>query len=480
MALKPLKVSEKGSSLTCADHDTNIDRLLDRGNHTGTQTCDTISDLEECVSDLDVIQDIQELLDKLQEQIEAIEESLSNDGEISDKLNALKRELLAKINEVKADVTDLQNRMEDAESDITSLSSSYKALKDLVEYYNTTQTTNLNAQITRINNINSQITTISNSISTLSTSLSNEVTARQTADNTLTTAINNEVTARQTADTTLQNNITTEVNDRRNAVTSLTNIVSTKAPLNSPQFTGDATFAGKVTISGACYTASPAVDEIGSRVPTTGWVNGILTPIKTDINKKSNIIDPTFTNDVYINRDLTVRRKTVLQGVVNFSDYAYINLVDSNNINGVANVGYVNHHKTNLQNQIDTVKNSISGNSYKTAKAFISFNGRNITQIYTSFNVSGITYNGKGDYTIYFTTSVSASFPSIVATCSRWPHDDRDWNDTRANPHVNVFAHQSSPHLNGSYVRISINGNEGDLEDRVNPEYISILVFANG
>lgn len=48
--LPPLTIAAKGGPLTCADHDMNIARLLDRVNHTGTQPVTTITGLKEYVT----------------------------------------------------------------------------------------------------------------------------------------------------------------------------------------------------------------------------------------------------------------------------------------------------------------------------------------------------------------------------------------------------------------------------------------------
>jgi hypothetical protein len=51
------------------------------------------------------------------------------------------------------------------------------------------------------------------------------------------------------------------------------------------------------------------------------------------------------------------------------------------------------------------------------AKAFVNFNGTGTVAIRASFNVSSITDNGVGDYTVNFTTAlVDANYSAILAT----------------------------------------------------------------
>jgi len=53
------------------------------------------------------------------------------------------------------------------------------------------------------------------------------------------------------------------------------------------------------------------------------------------------------------------------------------------------------------------------------AKAWVNFNGVGSTTIYNSFNVSSVTYNGTGNYTINFTTAFPSSTYSY-ALCRQY------------------------------------------------------------
>ena len=62
------------------------------------------------------------------------------------------------------------------------------------------------------------------------------------------------------------------------------------------------------------------------------------------------------------------------------------------------------------------VQNGMTG----IAKAWVNFNGTGTVAIRSSFNVSSITDNGTGDYTVNFTTAMPNANYSMVAagTCS--------------------------------------------------------------
>jgi hypothetical protein len=53
------------------------------------------------------------------------------------------------------------------------------------------------------------------------------------------------------------------------------------------------------------------------------------------------------------------------------------------------------------------------------AKAWVNFNGTGTVAIRSSFNVSSVTDNGTGDYTVNFTTALPDANYSLVGTCQR-------------------------------------------------------------
>jgi hypothetical protein len=69
--------------------------------------------------------------------------------------------------------------------------------------------------------------------------------------------------------------------------------------------------------------------------------------------------------------------------------------------------------------QSTSAENVINGS----AKAWVNFNGVGTVSIRASFNVSSITDNGLGDYTVNFTTAMSDTNYSMVG-CSYWSASD--------------------------------------------------------
>ena len=93
------------------------------------------------------------------------------------------------------------------------------------------------------------------------------------------------------------------------------------------------------------------------------------------------------------------------------------------------------------------------------AKAWVNFNGVGGASIRSSYNISSITYNGTGDYTINFTNAMTDANYSVVAIGQR-------------NASTNV-PHSLVPYANGSttstyattYIRLvyrSWDGSTGD------------------
>jgi len=62
------------------------------------------------------------------------------------------------------------------------------------------------------------------------------------------------------------------------------------------------------------------------------------------------------------------------------------------------------------------------------AKAWVNFNGTGTVAIRASFNVSSITDNGTGDYTVNFTTAMPDENYAAVGMCARTTFDNRGWS----------------------------------------------------
>lgn len=68
--------------------------------------------------------------------------------------------------------------------------------------------------------------------------------------------------------------------------------------------------------------------------------------------------------------------------------------------------------------KVNTIQNT-SGVEVYTAKAWVNFNGTGTVAIRASGNVTSVTDNGTGDYTVNFTTAMPDANYSVVGTVRR-------------------------------------------------------------
>jgi hypothetical protein len=77
-----------------------------------------------------------------------------------------------------------------------------------------------------------------------------------------------------------------------------------------------------------------------------------------------------------------------------------------------------------------------------TAKAWVNFNGTGTVAIRGSLNVSSITDNGTGDYTVNFTTAMVDANSSVNVTCQRMDSTGFEavYSGIRTNTSSNITA----------------------------------------
>jgi hypothetical protein len=102
------------------------------------------------------------------------------------------------------------------------------------------------------------------------------------------------------------------------------------------------------------------------------------------------------------------------------------------------------------------VQNGMTG----IAKAWVNFNGTGTPAIRASFNVSSITDNGTGNYTVNFTTAMLDANYSAVCTSS--------YSDLYANRFCGAIVFATSS------VRVVVQNSVGDGQDS---EVISLSIF---
>jgi hypothetical protein len=100
------------------------------------------------------------------------------------------------------------------------------------------------------------------------------------------------------------------------------------------------------------------------------------------------------------------------------------------------------------------------------ALAWVNFNGTGTVAIRSSYNVSSITDNGVGDYTVNFTTAMTDENYSIVGSCSP--------NITGSSGRI--FSAPKSTAPTTSAIRVATASASNTLEDQ---QYVSVTIFGN-
>jgi hypothetical protein len=203
----------------------------------------------------------------------------------------------------------------------------------------------------------------------------------------------------------------TEIDSEFNAIASA---ISSKADTASPTFTG--TPAAPTAAGGSNTT----------QVATTAFVTGAITTVTGSLGNMStqakSAVDITGGTIVGIT-DLAIadggtgastaanaRTNLGLGSLATLSAVATANITD-------ANVTTVKIADANITAAKLSGAQTGSAPIYG-ARAWVNFNGTGTVAIRASGNVSSITDNGTGDYTVNFTTAMSDANYSVTATCS--------------------------------------------------------------
>lgn len=114
---------------------------------------------------------------------------------------------------------------------------------------------------------------------------------------------------------------------------------------------------------------------------------------------------------------------------------------------------------------------TVSGKN--TAKAWVSFNGTGTVAIISQFNVSSITDNGTGDYTVNFASTLTDANYAVSGSSVGYSLSDNAGNVVAiAN---NGTAYQAAALKSSSALRITAGSN--GLNRDSNP--ISVIIFGN-
>ena len=116
-----------------------------------------------------------------------------------------------------------------------------------------------------------------------------------------------------------------------------------------------------------------------------------------------------------------------------------------------------------LANNAVTTAKLGSGEASGLAKAWVNFNGTGTVAIRASYNVSSITDNGTGDYTVNFTTAMTDANYATVATPSSNASDSSL---------ANIRSATTTP--TASLVRIGCTSGSGTFID---PTFVNVSIF---
>jgi len=111
-----------------------------------------------------------------------------------------------------------------------------------------------------------------------------------------------------------------------------------------------------------------------------------------------------------------------------------------------------------------TINNSAGTAIGTFCRAWVNFNGTGVVAIRASFNVTSITDNGTGDYTVNFTTAFADANYAITVTSGKPP------GVTRSN---STIPHNTVP-ATGSCRMGAYDGAQNAQQDA---EFVSVLVF---
>lgn len=307
---EPLKISVKGSPLSCGEYDENIDRLLDRGNHTGLQSCNTLSDLEECVAELGIILSILRRLGLVEGRIEGLELRIEDLDDIESDLTKLKNDLLNLIAALRRDVDSIFLALTNVRNLIKSVQEQLGAIQIQLETFITDTTKSLADIYRRLAQIDRTLQQHAGRINTLFAGLSAETSNRISADNNLLNLFNREVADRIASVNKLQNSLNVEAQSRAKADDELIkrlaqeyrwredgdfyilNLLNATAPKDSPIFSG-----AQANFTNGAITVTPS-DSAVKDVINAEWyhrnTNRHLANLRGLIDEKAPKKDPVF------------------------------------------------------------------------------------------------------------------------------------------------------------------------------------------
>jgi hypothetical protein len=130
--------------------------------------------------------------------------------------------------------------------------------------------------------------------------------------------------------------------------------------------------------------------------------------------------------------------------------------------------GTVLTNTSNLEAQVKTATNASGSAPMYICRAWVNFNGTGTVAIRASGNVSSITDNGVGDYTINFTTAMPDANYSVAGS-ARFDEGNSDSNGP-------VFTLRRTPQTTTA-VRVIVGGMTGGVLTLVDCNAVNVAIF---
>lgn len=122
--------------------------------------------------------------------------------------------------------------------------------------------------------------------------------------------------------------------------------------------------------------------------------------------------------------------------------------------------------------RVNAIQNT-SGVEVYTAKAWVNFNGTGTVAIRASGNVSSITDNGVGDYTVNFTNAMADANYSIEGTASRSGTTLQAGAGVTVTPNDVVTARTTS----ACRIILLVNAGDGNYDTSVDSAQTNVAIF---
>ena len=123
----------QNSPLTCEQFDSTLDALLDRSNHTGTQSASTIYDLSSTVQAFSFIQSLLSCCSTLTTDLDNLRTDLFGQGELNTIISTLRNQLLQNISDLQSQLDSLNNSLTSSGTSLSGLAASITSLSQQIQ-----------------------------------------------------------------------------------------------------------------------------------------------------------------------------------------------------------------------------------------------------------------------------------------------------------------------------------------------------------